>query len=93
MSGAPLPTAQPRLADHVKMRFDAVRDRWVVMAPERMLLPDEVAVDILKCCDGATPLSAIISRLAQDYDAPPDVVGPDVVALLQDLHERGFVAL
>lgn len=84
-------TSQPRLADHVKLRFDAIRKRWVVMAPERMLLPDEVAVDVLKCCDGATPLATIIDRLATDYQAPVDVVGPDVVALLQDLCERGFV--
>lgn len=85
-------SSQPRLADHVKLRFDSIRQRWVVMAPERMLLPDEVAVEVLKCCDGATPLGQIIARLAADYDAPPEVVGPDVVALLEDLCERGFVA-
>jgi pyrroloquinoline quinone biosynthesis protein D len=85
--------SRPRLADHVKMRFDEIRQRWVIMAPERMLVPDEVAVDILKTCDGATPLDQVVAKLAEDYQAPPEMVAPDVFALLQDLCEKGFVAL
>jgi pyrroloquinoline quinone biosynthesis protein D len=75
------------------MRFDDVRQRWVIMAPERMLIPDEVAVDILKGCDGTLPLDQLVAKLAEDYDAPPEMVAPDVFALLQDLCEKGFVAV
>ena len=37
-----------RLAPHVKFRHDETRGRWVVLAPERLLLPDEPAVVIAK---------------------------------------------
>jgi pyrroloquinoline quinone biosynthesis protein D len=84
--------SRPRLADHVKMRFDEVRQRWVIMAPERMLVPDEIAVEIIQACDGKTALDQVVAALALSYDAPIEMVAPDVFALLQDLCEKGFVA-
>ena len=36
-----------RFAPHAKFRFDEVRQAWIVLAPERLLLPDEQAVEIL----------------------------------------------
>jgi pyrroloquinoline quinone biosynthesis protein D len=83
----------PRLPRHIKLRFDKQRDRWVVLAPERVLMPDETALEILKRCDGETSVSAIIDDLAQAYEAPPEVIQDDVSALLQDLADKGFVQL
>ncbi len=42
----------PRLPRHVKLRFDKARERWVVLAPERVLMPDETALEVLQRCDG-----------------------------------------
>ena len=41
-----------------------------MLAPERLLLPDEQAVEILKLVDGARNLGAIIDELAARFDAP-----------------------
>ena len=38
----------PRLPRHIKLRFDKQRDRWVVLAPERVLVPDETALETTK---------------------------------------------
>jgi len=86
------PDSVPRFAPHVKFRFDKARDCWVVLAPERLLLPDEIAVEVLKCCDGATTIAAIIADLAGRYDAPAAEIGGDVTGLLQDLADKGFLA-
>ncbi len=83
----------PRLPRHVKMRFDQRRKRWIVLAPERVLLPDEIAVEILKRCDGATSVDAIVEALAQVYEASAEEVGADVTEMLQDLADQGFVEL
>ncbi len=83
----------PRLPRHVKMRFDQRRDRWIVLAPERVLMPDEIAVEILKRCDGKTSVSAIVANLAAAYEAPADEIGKDVAEMLQDLADKGFVEL
>ena len=61
--------AIPALAVGVKFRFDTVRQAWVVLAPERLFLPDEQAVAILTLVDGARTLGAIIDDLAARFDA------------------------
>jgi pyrroloquinoline quinone biosynthesis protein D len=80
-----------RFAAHVRFRFDKVRERWVVLAPEKLLLPDESAVEILKQVDGARTVDAIVGDLAARFDAPREVIATDVTALLQDLADKGIL--
>jgi pyrroloquinoline quinone biosynthesis protein D len=77
----------------VKFRKDTVRDAWVVLAPERLFLPDEHAVEILRLVDGARSVAAIVEELAQRFAAPADVISADVVAMLQDLADKGVLEL
>ena len=77
-----------RFAKHIRFRFDEVRQAWVVLAPERLLLPDEQAVEILRLIDGKRDIDTIIDELAGRYDAPRDVIAGDVVAMLQDLVDK-----
>ena len=44
--------AVPALARGVRLRFDKARDVWVLLAPEKVLMPDQIAIEILKRCDG-----------------------------------------
>jgi pyrroloquinoline quinone biosynthesis protein D len=81
----------PRLPRHVKFRFDQAREAWVVLAPEKVFMPDEIAVEILKRCDGDTTLKAIIDDLAKTFEAERDTVAADVVAMLQDLADKGII--
>jgi pyrroloquinoline quinone biosynthesis protein D len=81
----------PRLPRHVKFRFDQARDAWIVLAPEKVFMPDEIAVEILKRCDGSTTLRDIIDDLAKTFEAERDVVATDVVILLQDLADKGII--
>ncbi len=84
-------SAIPALAAGVKFRFDPVRQAWIVLAPERLFLPDDHAVAILNLVDGARPLGAIIDDLAVRFDAPRDVIAGDVAAMLQDLADKGVL--
>ena len=81
----------PAFRRGVKFRFDTVRDTWAVLAPERMFVPDEQAVEVLKLVDGARSLDAIVDDLAARYDAPRAVILPDVAALLDDLAGKGVL--
>jgi pyrroloquinoline quinone biosynthesis protein D len=81
-----------RIAPHVKFRHDETRGRWVVLGPERLLLPDDAAVEILKLVDGTRNVDSIIDELARHFDAPRDVIGADVIAMLQDLVDKGMLA-
>ena len=81
-----------RFAPHVKFRHDETRGRWVVLAPERLLLPDDLAVEILKLVDGARAVDAMVDDLVRRFEAPRDVIAADVTALLQDLVDKGVLA-
>jgi pyrroloquinoline quinone biosynthesis protein D len=78
-------------APHVKFRHDETRGRWVVLAPERLLLPDEQAVEILKLVDGARSVDEVIDALAKRFDAPREVIAGDVMGMLQDLADKGVL--
>jgi pyrroloquinoline quinone biosynthesis protein D len=82
-----------RLAPHIVFRFDEGRKCWIILAPERLLLPDEQAVEILKLVDGKIGVDAIIDTLAERYDqAPRELIARDVTAMLQDLADKGCLA-
>ena len=79
-------------APHIVFRFDEVRQRWIILAPERLMLPDEQAVEILKLVDGKTGVSAIVDSLAARYQAPRELIATDVTTMLQDLTDKGCLA-
>ncbi|MFC0241195.1 pyrroloquinoline quinone biosynthesis peptide chaperone PqqD [Rhodopseudomonas telluris] len=85
-------SSRPILPRHAKLRFDETRQRWVILAPERVLAPDEIAVEILQLCDGVRSVSDIVDELAAKYTADRTEIGADVVAMLQDLADKGFIA-
>ena len=64
--------SRPILPRHAKLKFDQTRQVWVLLAPERVLAPDEIAVEVLRLCDGVRNVEqmSIISR----QSAPPNVV-------------------
>ena len=80
-----------RFAPHVKFRHDETRGRWVVLAPERLLLPDEPAVEILKLVDGTRTVDALVDDLAGRFNAPREVIANDVTQMLQDLVDKGVL--
>jgi pyrroloquinoline quinone biosynthesis protein D len=81
-----------RFAPHVKFRHDETRGRWIVLAPEKLLLPDEQAVEILKLIDGRRSVDGVIDELAAKFDAPRAVIAADVTGMLQDLLDKGILA-
>ena len=87
------PDTMPRLARGARLREDAARGRWVVMAPERMFVPDETALEVLRLMDGTRSVAAIVDELITRYEAPREEIAADVIGLVQDLVGRGLVSL
>ena len=83
--------SRPVLPRHARLKFDDTRKRWVILAPERVLAPDEIAVEILQLCDGARSVAQMIDQLAAKYIADRAAIGADVIAMLQDLADKGFL--
>ena len=62
-----------------------------MLAPERLFVPDEHALEILKLIDGARSATVIVDDLAARFDAPRATIEADVLEMLQDLVERGVL--
>ena len=84
-------TSRPVLARGVQLRFDDTRQRWVLLVPERVLAPDEIAIEILKLCDGERSVADIIDLFAERYAAPRDTIAADIIEMLQELAGSGFL--
>ena len=83
--------SRPVLPRHARLKFDETRQVWVILAPERVLAPDEIAVEVLQLCDGVRNVTAMIDMLAEKYTAERGAIAADVIAMLQDLADKGFL--
>jgi pyrroloquinoline quinone biosynthesis protein D len=64
----------------------------VLLMPEGTLELNEPSRDVLARVDGNRDVTAIVQELLQEYQGAPEAeVRSDVLALLEDLKERGVV--
>ena len=83
--------SRPILPRHARLKYDETRQVWVILAPERVLAPDEIAVEVLKLCDGMRSVADVVDLLATKYAAEREAISTDVIAMLQDLADKGFL--
>jgi pyrroloquinoline quinone biosynthesis protein D len=88
MSGVFTENAVVRLPTGVRLKKDKVRDRFVLLAPERAVIVDPIAVAILTEIDGAKTFDGIVKALAAKFTADPQVISSDVKKFLLDLSDR-----
>lgn len=75
----------------VRTHKDRVRGADVLLAPERVLMLDGIGLAILSRLDGVATVADISDDLARSYEAPRNVIEPDVIEYLSDLQDKGFV--
>ncbi|PNG25854.1 pyrroloquinoline quinone biosynthesis peptide chaperone PqqD [Methylocella silvestris] len=83
----------PRLPRGVRLKFDETRGQWLLLAPERLVKVDDIAVAILKRCDGVATIEAIVEDLATAYAADRALIDADVRRLLNELAVKRMVDL
>lgn len=79
----------PSLARGYRLQHDKVRDLWLIQAPEKALILEGAAPEILRLVDGTHSIATIIETLAARYDAPRELIAQDVLTLLNDLTDKG----
>ena len=50
-----------------------------------------VAVEILKLVDGKVSVGEISTDLSKKFNAPKEVIMKDVIEMLQELSDKGFI--
>ena len=78
----------PRLPRGVRMRFDEVRQKHVLLAPERTFDLDDNAVAVLNLVDGQRSVGDIAGELAEIYAADRTVIEADIAVMLAGLAQK-----
>ena len=81
----------PRLAPGVRLHFDAKREAWVLLGPERVIETEGPASEILRRCDGTRSITQIVDELAVLYTADRAEIEGDVRDMLAELAMKRMV--
>jgi len=76
---------RPRLAPGVRLHFDATRNAWVLLAPERVIETEGPASEILRRCDGTRSIGQIVDELAAIFTTDRAEIEGDVRDMLAEL--------
>jgi|HubBroStandDraft_6_1064221.scaffolds.fasta_scaffold904952_2 coenzyme PQQ biosynthesis protein PqqD len=82
---------RPRLSRKARLKLDPIDKNHVLLAPERGMVLNPSAAEILARCDGERTVDRIAEELSRQTDAPLDGVRRDVVAFLEEMAKRGLV--
>ena len=84
--------ARPRLAPKVRLRWDRKDERYMLLYPERGLVLNATAADVVKLCTGEHTVAAIVARLAERYaPKPADAIAREVLTFLHAMVDRGVI--
>ena len=84
---------RPRLAAKARLRWDRKGERWMLLYPERGLVLNPTAADVVQLCTGALTVEDIVERLAEKYTTQPRAdLEHEIVTFLGRLAERGLVS-
>jgi coenzyme PQQ biosynthesis protein PqqD len=87
-----MPDARPRLAAKARLRFDRKSTRYMLLYPERGLVLNPTAADIVQLCTGDHTVGAIVERLAEKYATQPrEAIEREVLTFLDAMAARGLV--
>ena len=86
-------TSKPRLAAKSRLKWDAVREKRLLLFPEGVLVLNKTAHDVLALCDGQRAVAEIVKTLAAQYAVDANAIEADVKEILQKLSQKTFVTL
>jgi coenzyme PQQ biosynthesis protein PqqD len=85
--------SRPIVAAKARLRWDARTSRHLLLYPERGLILNPTAADVIQLCTGEHTVGAIVDRLAAKYAPQPrETVEREVLAFLARLADRGLIS-
>jgi coenzyme PQQ biosynthesis protein PqqD len=85
-------SVRPRLAPKVRLRLDRKSERFMLLYPERGMVLNPTAAEIVKRCTGELTVTEIIAALVAQYgEQSREAIERETVRLLDTMAERGLV--
>jgi pyrroloquinoline quinone biosynthesis protein D len=85
--------SKPCLADKARLKWDAVREKHLLLFPEGVLVLNNTAHDVIALCNGQRAVAEIVKALATQYAVDANMIDADVKEILQKLAQKKFVIL
>lgn len=87
--------ADTKPARATDIRFRRILDEAVVIkqASAEALVINEVAAEFLQHCDGEHTIAEIAGLLADQFDAPAEVIQRDIISFGQELLDAGLIEI
>lgn len=82
----------PRIVRGARLKRDDLRKAWIILAPERIFVLDDIAAEVMQTVDGDRTVEAMAELLSARFGAPQGTVLADVIGMLQDLCDKGALA-
>jgi pyrroloquinoline quinone biosynthesis protein D len=86
------PAMRPRLAAKARLRWDRKDARYMLLYPERGLVLNATAADVVRLCTGELRVGDIVDQLATKYARQPrEDVEREILQFLTRMAERGLI--
>lgn len=86
------PTSRPKLASKARLRWDRREGKYFLLYPERGLLLNPTAADVVQLCTGEHTVDGIVRRLVEKYPGQaPEEIEREVTAFLTQIQSRGLL--
>jgi pyrroloquinoline quinone biosynthesis protein D len=84
--------SRPTLTRKARLRFDRISGEYLLLSPERGLILNGPAGQIVRLCTGANTLAMMIDCLTTAHpDCPPTELAQDLRQFLHELMTRGLI--
>ena len=91
VSNALLTSRRLNLASKVRIRYDRKAERFMLLYPERGLVLDEIAAEVVRLCVSGRTVGAVIEELASRRGQDRSRLEHEVTRLLNSLLARGLL--
>ena len=85
----PLFPAMPAMSRRFRLQWEEAQQCHVLLYPEGMVKLNGSAAEILKCCDGQTPVDRIVSDLETRFERTG--LRPDIEGLLAHAYQHKWI--
>ncbi|MGD9728762.1 MAG: pyrroloquinoline quinone biosynthesis peptide chaperone PqqD [Nitrospiraceae bacterium] len=84
--------SRPALTRKARFRFDPISHEYLLLSPERGLVLNRTASEIVRLCTGANTVAMIIEILAASHPgSSPPALAVDLDHFLSALEQRGLI--
>ena len=94
----------PRLAAKARLKFDKVREKNLLLLPEKVVVLNETAASILTLCDGRQTVNTITEKIRASLQADTETADTsalldlktmkaDISEFLREMEDQGWVVI